>query len=571
MLVNKLVKSILPGLIILALIPSTVFAEYVIGNDDGVITADEIREYYKLNKEWLDVETPKIADLDERERSRRTAEGWLDHLAPYVALANANTTDEVKQHIFFPDENTCLSHVNDFYLASFKQTGQCSRKEWFLKERGASFYYIISNSVAALFHVVDDKLSLALVIEAQGGANYNFEPKFYHRVVNGENLLLLHLHGVISGNGAWDDENLLVVNNDQTLSVVNTKEMYNQLASHLKDKYAINRAHSFLTEESFTYWASTRSQTESPYIAAQFKLTKSEKSGEYHLELDPSTLQKDSAKLNALGLRKYREGLYDEAAELFRKAIQQTPTQYGHLNFGAYSNLGLALLKAGNISESIQASEMVFNHPEAGSIHKGNAAFNLGIAYEKTNNLIEAERYYLQAFNIDRTETRQRAYEKVKAKVAIIEEKEKAKLAALEEEKKAKRKEDFERKKQAAQNDVGLQYEIGMTYHDSQNYSEAIVWLSKAAMNGHVEAQFVLAQMYDGARGVKQDYSKAAEWYDKAAAQGHAHAQHRLGSMLTVGQGVNQDLHKAKLLFKKAADQGDPYAKQAYESLRSID
>jgi len=210
--VKNAVKHVLVGLIVFILSPSTVFAEYVIGNDDGVITADEIRETYQSNKEWLNVKIPKINDLDKQTRLKRTIEGWLNHLTPYVSLVNTSTIDEVKQHIFFPDETTCLSRVNDFYLNSFKITGQCSRKEWFLKEKGASLYYITTNSRTALFHVRESKVSLALVIEVQAGANYNFEPRFYHRVVNGENLLLLHLHGVIDGNGAIDHETLLVVN-----------------------------------------------------------------------------------------------------------------------------------------------------------------------------------------------------------------------------------------------------------------------------------------------------------------------------------------------------------------------
>jgi len=415
---------ILTVFIVLILFPVNVYAEYVIGNDDGIITAEEIRTSYNSNQNWLNNKVPKIDNLEKRERYKRSAQGWLDHLAPYVLLSSVSTIDEVKQHVFFPDEATCLSHVNTSYLDSVKKTGRCARNEWFLKERAASLYYIIVNSRAALFHVTENKVSLALVIEAQAGANYNFQPHFYHRAINGENLLLLHLHGVVVGNGALDDETLVVVNKDKTISLVDTRGMRDQLSNRLKDKYAIHRAHSFLTEDSFVYWASTRSVIESSVIAAEYILEKSELNGEanYALKIDPTKLQIDSRKMNDLGLKKYKKGLYVEAIEYFKKAIQQTPTQYGHFNFNAHLNLGLALLKAGNIDESVRVSELVYDHPEAESHigYKGNASFNIGLAYEKKGGkyfLSAARDFFKTAYQIDPSPARKKALDRAQNKL----------------------------------------------------------------------------------------------------------------------------------------------------------
>ncbi len=58
---------------------------------------------------------------------------------------------------------------------------------------------------------------------------------------------------------------------------------------------------------------------------------------------------------------------------------------------------------------------------------------------------------------------------------------------------------------------------------------EAAKWMKKAAEQGLVEAQAVLAAMYDRGMGMPGDKKKATAWYEKAAAQGHGTSMAILG------------------------------------------
>ena len=49
----------------------------------------------------------------------------------------------------------------------------------------------------------------------------------------------------------------------------------------------------------------------------------------------------------------------------------------------------------------------------------------------------------------------------------------------------------------------------------------AAEWMLKAANQGLVEAQVVMAALYDRGLGVKHDVKMADSWYEKAANQGH--------------------------------------------------
>ena len=49
----------------------------------------------------------------------------------------------------------------------------------------------------------------------------------------------------------------------------------------------------------------------------------------------------------------------------------------------------------------------------------------------------------------------------------------------------------------------------------------AMEWMKKAANQQLVEAQVVVAAMYDRGMGVKADKKQATQWYEKAAKQGH--------------------------------------------------
>ncbi|MDD4915200.1 MAG: sel1 repeat family protein [Methylococcales bacterium] len=51
---------------------------------------------------------------------------------------------------------------------------------------------------------------------------------------------------------------------------------------------------------------------------------------------------------------------------------------------------------------------------------------------------------------------------------------------------------------------------------------QAAAWMEKAARQGLVDAEVVMAALYDRGQGVMADRDKATYWYEKAASQGHA-------------------------------------------------
>lgn len=53
------------------------------------------------------------------------------------------------------------------------------------------------------------------------------------------------------------------------------------------------------------------------------------------------------------------------------------------------------------------------------------------------------------------------------------------------------------------------------------NEKEASNWMLKAAEQGLLEAEVVVAAMYDRGLGLPHDVNKANQWYEKAAAKGH--------------------------------------------------
>ena len=57
-----------------------------------------------------------------------------------------------------------------------------------------------------------------------------------------------------------------------------------------------------------------------------------------------------------------------------------------------------------------------------------------------------------------------------------------------------------------------------------QDDAIAVTWYTKAAEQGHADAQFKLALMYANGRGVPQDDVTAHMWSNLAAAQGHKDA-----------------------------------------------
>lgn len=62
-----------------------------------------------------------------------------------------------------------------------------------------------------------------------------------------------------------------------------------------------------------------------------------------------------------------------------------------------------------------------------------------------------------------------------------------------------------------------------------QDEKQAALWMEKAAIQGVVDAELVMAAMYDKGLGVLADREKSTRWYEKAAAKGNTTALAILG------------------------------------------
>ena len=74
-------------------------------------------------------------------------------------------------------------------------------------------------------------------------------------------------------------------------------------------------------------------------------------------------------------------------------------------------------------------------------------------------------------------------------------------------------------------------FELGESYFESNNYTEALKCFMKAAKKGHVKAQNNLGSMYANGDGVAQNYTEALKWFRKSAEQGCAPAKKALKTL----------------------------------------
>nr|WP_181718316.1 tetratricopeptide repeat protein [Psychrobacter sp.]QJS05259.1 sel1 repeat protein [Psychrobacter sp.] len=108
----------------------------------------------------------------------------------------------------------------------------------------------------------------------------------------------------------------------------------------------------------------------------------------------------------------------------------------------------------------------------------------------------------------------------------------------------------------AEQGDMEAQFNMGFTHYNgiekgdgkeytviTRGYEKAFEWFTKAAEQGHADAQNNLGLMYKAGLGVSHDDYVAFEWFTKAAEQGHADAQNNLGLLYRDGKGAPQIVH----------------------------
>lgn len=90
----------------------------------------------------------------------------------------------------------------------------------------------------------------------------------------------------------------------------------------------------------------------------------------------------------------------------------------------------------------------------------------------------------------------------------------------------------------------------------------ALNYAQKAANSGLDVAQYEIALMYMGGRGIKPDFDKAMHWLTEASSQNYIPAQTSLGRLLIDGRLVKRDIHKGLLLLLRADNNGSEVAKQ---------
>jgi hypothetical protein len=103
----------------------------------------------------------------------------------------------------------------------------------------------------------------------------------------------------------------------------------------------------------------------------------------------------------------------------------------------------------------------------------------------------------------------------------------------------------------ASQGDPIAQYHLGMAYQTHLRYSEADLWLLKAAQNGVPEAQYSLAENYSAGLGVPKNIIEAYAWYSVADTQGNlpsTNARNTLTAKLTRSELENGDRRSEALL-----------------------
>ncbi|KAL3835604.1 hypothetical protein ACJIZ3_010340 [Penstemon smallii] len=113
-------------------------------------------------------------------------------------------------------------------------------------------------------------------------------------------------------------------------------------------------------------------------------------------------------------------------------------------------------------------------------------------------------------------------------------------------------------RKAAELGDPAGQCNLAISYlqADSQNTKEAIEWLYKASVAGHVRAQYQLALCLHQGRVVGQSLQEAARWYLRAAEGGYVRAMYNTSLCYSMGEGFVQSHRSARKWMKRAADRG---------------
>jgi TPR repeat protein len=105
----------------------------------------------------------------------------------------------------------------------------------------------------------------------------------------------------------------------------------------------------------------------------------------------------------------------------------------------------------------------------------------------------------------------------------------------------------------ANNNDYTAAYNLGKIYLTgcegvAQDYNKARGYLSVAANNGVVGANYYLGKMYYNGIGVAVDHAKAKEFFERSAQANNVFSNYYLGKIYYWGDGVEKNVSKASEL-----------------------
>ena len=123
----------------------------------------------------------------------------------------------------------------------------------------------------------------------------------------------------------------------------------------------------------------------------------------------------------------------------------------------------------------------------------------------------------------------------------------------------------------AVDGDVEAQFLMGTAYDEGLgkevDHAEALRWYRRAAFRGHVLAAHNVGNVYRDGRGVEADMSTAVMWWLRAARAGDVIPQLRLGEAFEAGNGVPRSIDTATEWYRRAAAAGNQAARQALARL----
>ena len=97
----------------------------------------------------------------------------------------------------------------------------------------------------------------------------------------------------------------------------------------------------------------------------------------------------------------------------------------------------------------------------------------------------------------------------------------------------------------------------GRTLIQQNQVAQGIIALDNAAAQGHPQAAYELAALYESGLGVQQNYDRAKHYYEVAIQQGHEDAHFNLALLYNGEKAPFSDLKRARQLMNVVAKKGD--------------